>query len=791
MEERLSEAEEWRCSHLCCLLLLYTFSGVKLVLEHDSIAGRHRRGPNVESSIARERDLRDVEVDDLRRQVQQLQEHLQRFELLERDDLRHDSEDALSDEEDVNLFTGARSHASSEEGLPRRQYRRFQESQQDSYVKVEIPEFEGKMQPEEFMDWLHAVEKIFNYKEIPTDRKVKLVAIKLKKHASIWWKHLKKQRACEGRSLSQSQTKGTVHGRIYLEFNHLMMICDISEPEEQTVACYLGGLRSEIGNVVQLQPYWTYNDVCQLALMVERQLKKARGCGSRYRDKEGYSKSGSIPTKNKTAASKSTPKNEGASSSKHPNSIRCFNCQGFGHIASDCPNRKIVFLVEEEHEEDNFEDFPSSNEGLEEGNKVIYGDQGESLILRRVLNAIPSEDGMWLRNNIFHTRCASHGNVCDVIIDGGSCENVMATTMVDKLHLKIEKHPQPYMLSWLRKGNEVRVDKRCLIQFFIGKKHNDEVWCDVVPIDACHLLPGRSGQFNRKTKHDGFKNTYTFKKDGVKITLGPSKIESTPKLSNGEGNNLLSKSEVDKALEDFLETYALVVLEENEEHYVVPSQVAPLLQEFKDAVSKEISPGAVIPNKAAYRMISKEHEELQRQVDELLAKGMVRESMSPCVVPALLVPKKDGSWRYIVSEDGIKMDPSKVEAIISWPIPTSKHDIRSFHDFNKVFEVDCDASNVGIGAVLSQERKPIAFFSEKLNNSRKNYSTYDKECCAIVRALDHWQHYLLFKEFVLYLDHEALKCVNTQHKLNNRHAKWVEFLQAFTFLIKHKAGTLN
>jgi len=117
---------------------------------------------------------------------------------------------------------------------------------------------------------------------------VKLVAIKLKKNASIWWEHLKKQRAHEERSRIVTSEKmrqelkkkfllPNYHQDTFLqfhnfkqkelfveehtaEFDHLMMVCDVSEGEEQTITrylggLYLGGLQSEIDNVIQVQPY--------------------------------------------------------------------------------------------------------------------------------------------------------------------------------------------------------------------------------------------------------------------------------------------------------------------------------------------------------------------------------------------------------------------------------------------------------------------------------------------------------------------------------------------------------
>ena len=202
---------------------------------------------------------------------------------------------------------------------------------------------------------------------------------------------------------------------------------------------------------------------------------------------------------------------------------------------------------------------------------------------------------------------------------------------------------------------------------------------------------------------------------------------------------------------------------------------------------------------------------------------------------------------FVVSSRGVEVDEEKVKAIREWPTPSTIIEVRSFHglvgfyrrfvpnfstiaaplteiikknigfkwgeaqekafnalkeklstapllllpDFSKVFEIECDASGISIGAVLMQEKSPIAYFSEKLNGAALNYSTYDKELYALVRALETWQHYLWSKEFIIHTDHESLKHLKGQGKLNRRHARWIEFIEMFPYVIQYKQGKEN
>jgi len=134
------------------------------------------------------------------------------------------------------------------------------------------------------------------------------------------------------------------------------------------------------------------------------------------------------------------------------------------------------------------------NEPLEE---VIEGpDKGELLVVRRALSGLATQEDNEQREAVFHTRCTIGGKVCSLIIDGKSCANVASKTMVDKLKLSTTPHPAPYTIQWLNHDKNIQVFSRCLLTSSIGKNYNDEIWCDVIPMDACHVLLGRPWLFD-------------------------------------------------------------------------------------------------------------------------------------------------------------------------------------------------------------------------------------------------------------------------------------------------------
>ena len=240
-----------------------------------------------------------------------------------------------------------------------------------------------------------------------------------------------------------------------------------------------------------------------------------------------------------------------------------------------------------------------------------------------------------------------------------------------------------------------------------------------------------------------------------------------------------------------------------------------------------------------------EHLEHLRQVLDLLREHRFYAKISKCH----FFKDELEYLGHIVGRDGIRVDPRKVKAVEDWPIPTDLHKVRSFlglanyfrkfmlgyatvvapltaltrkdatfdwtprcqRAFEKVkamltsapvlrlpdpslpYEVICDASITGVGAVLMQAGRPVAFESRKLAPAETRYTTTEQELLAVVHALKTWRCYLEGAPHgvTVVTDHCPLTFFETQAALSRRQARWNEYLSRFTFTWEYRPGRIN
>ena len=202
---------------------------------------------------------------------------------------------------------------------------------------------------------------------------------------------------------------------------------------------------------------------------------------------------------------------------------------------------------------------------------------------------------------------------------------------------------------------------------------------------------------------------------------------------------------------------------------------------------------------------------------------------------------------HFISSEGIVVDLAKINAILEWPTPSNVHEmcsfmgmegynqsfleglskisipitsflrkgvqfnwtneceqafsklkqcltttlILNFPDMDRPFIVCTDASKDGLGAILSQDGRVIAYASRKVRTHEENHATHDLELAEIVHALRLWRHYLVGNKFELKTNHRGLQHIYTQSDLNARQRRWLELLSEYDFHISYIKGTLN
>ena len=718
--------------------------GIRAVFVRDITMPPKRRQPNripVEEAVERDRTTQlEQHVAQLAEQMARVIANLETLNLPTRNPrLSGDEEESTEDSEHEEEIPQpeipqrrrpVRDHREEEIPPPRRPVREVEENRRwETGMRTEVPEFQGNLTPEEFLEWLGIVEEILEFKNVPDNTKVALVATRLRGRAAAWWQQLKltRNRAGKNKISDWEKMKRKMRAEFLphnfqrllyqklqnlrqglrsvddytTEFYQLLVRNDIQETPDQLVSRYCGGLRPQILDVVNLFDPITVSEAHQRALQIEKNLVRRTGGGPITGNNTGSigrtgASSSNPGWQQRTAASSSSGSGPRplTNQTQQPNTnqvqqprtvtggVRCFSCGEVGHRQSECRKlgkRSALFNETDDSGEGDAEvgeEAEFDDEVVEEDH--VDGDSGPLLVVRRAFLTPRAEESDWLRNNVFQSTCTILGKVCRYVIDGGSCENIIAVEAVRKLGMKTEKHPRPYKLVWLQKGGEIMVSQRVLVPFSMGTNYKDQVWCDVVHMDACHLLLGRPWQYDRKVKHDGYRNTYTLRFNNTDIVLLPGKNSEKPK--SPDSTNLLSFARFESEMEE-AETIFVLLNKEKTAKVELPQDAVPLLTEFPEVFPEELpeglpplrdiqhqidlEPGAVLPNRPHYRMSPVEHEELRRQVEDLLAKGHIRESLSPCAVPALLIPKKDGSWRMCVDSRAI----NKITVRYRFPIP--------------------------------------------------------------------------------------------------------------------------
>ncbi|GJX06403.1 putative reverse transcriptase domain-containing protein [Tanacetum coccineum] len=149
--------------------------------------------------------------------------------------------------------------------------------------------------------------------------------------------------------------------------------------------------------------------------------------------------------------------------------------------------------------------------------------------------------------------------------------------------------------------------------------------------------------------------------------------------------------------------------------------------------------------------------------------------------------------RHVIDSEGIHVDPTKIESIKDWASSNTPMEIHQFLYLagSENFVIYYDASHKGLGAILMQNDKVIAYASCQLKIHEKNYTTHDLELRDVVFALKMWRHYLYGTKCIVFNDHKSLQHILDQKELNMRPHRWLELLSDYDCEIRYHPGKAN
>ncbi|GJS19051.1 putative reverse transcriptase domain-containing protein [Tanacetum coccineum] len=495
----------------------------------------------------------------------------------------------------------------------------------------------------------------------------------------------------------------------------------------------------------------------------------------------------------------------------------CFNCNRSGHLARDyrgnraqgpgenCPNQ-----------------VAANNGGQDHGNQGNQA-RGRAFMLgaeeaRQDPNIVT---GTFTLNNHFAT----------TLFDSGADYSFVSTTFIPPLGLEPSDLGFRYEIK-IASGQLVEIDK-------VIKGCKLEIEGHVFDID---LIPFGHGIFDVIIGMDwlsNYKAEIICHEKVVRIPLPDGKVlRVVGERPKEKARLLMSAKASDKKQEEIVVVRDFPELSVHEDdilkiafrtrygHFeftVMPFGLTNAPAVFMDLMNRVCRPYldkfviVFIDDILIYSKTQEEHVEHLRLVLGLLKKEKLYARFSKCKFWLREVQ----FLGHVINGNEIQVDPSKIEAVKNWKAPKTPTEVRSFlrlagyyreeqeyafqtlkdklcnapvlalPDGQEDFVVYCDASGIGLGCVLMQRGKVIAYASRQLKIHEKNYTTHDLELGAVVFALKIWRHYLYRTKSVIYMDHRSLQHIFSQKDLNMRQRRWIELFSVYDCEIRYHPGKAN
>ncbi|KAH9769141.1 Endonuclease [Citrus sinensis] len=568
-------------------------------------------------------------------------------------------------------------------------------------IKLKIPSFQGKNDPEAYLEWEKKVELVFDCHNYSEEKKMKAI-MRRRFVPSHYYRELHQR--------LQSLTQGSRSVEDYHKEMEIIMIrANIEEEREATMTRFLHGLNQDITNVVDLQHYVELEDMSKWS-----------------KDEKVVSKPKIEPIKDHKEGGNQS---KGKSDSQHSRNrdIKCFKCLRTSHIASQCPNKRVMILrddgdvkTESELDDDPMPPLEDANDSVE------YPVDGKLMVARRALNMQVKEDAEVQRDNIFHTRCHIKDKDFDDVFPNEVSNGLPPIRGIDHQIDFIPRATIPNRPAYRSNPDETKELQRQVEELLAKGYVRESMSPRAVPV---LLVAKKDGTWRMCVDCRAINKIIVKYRHPI-----PRLDDMLDELHVVYFDDILIYS---KDLDEHIEHLqsVLTVLRKEKLYanlkkcsfctnqivflgYIVSAKGIEVDEENAKAIKEWSTPKSVTEVRSFHGLAR-------------FYRRFVKD-FSTLATPLTEIVKKHVGFKWGSAQE--RAFNLIKEKLVSAPL-------LALLDFTKTFEIECDASAL-------------------------NYPTYDNEMYALVRALETWQNYLLPKEFVIHTDHESLKHLKGQGKEN-------------------------